>query len=259
MLSGIILDTINHMSVLIIKNIAAEGPGTIEIFLRDNGIPCRIVEGYREALPSADDFEVLIMLGGPMSVNETDIYPYIAAEEGLVREFIERGKKVFGVCLGAQIMAKALGAKVFPGPEKEIGWYEIELLGDGLRDPLIHRLAIHPRAGDFWRRFKVFHWHGETFDIPVGAERIAQSALYANQAFRYGQDAYAFQFHIEVEKGTIYQWLKDEPVDMEVIRRETELLYEEYAGRAKNFYRAFFGEQLTAASGKKHGQAAETK
>ena len=250
MLSGTILDIINCVSVLIIKNVAAEGPGTIESFLRNNGVTCRTVDGYREALPSADAFEVLIMLGGPMSVNETDIYPYIAAEEELVRKFIEKGKKVFGVCLGAQIMAKALGAKVYPGREKEIGWHEIELLGEGLRDPLMRGLATHPRAGDFWRRFKVFHWHGETFDIPGGAERIAQSDLYANQAFRYGQNAYAFQFHIEVEKGTIYEWLKDEPVDMDVIRRETELLYEEYAGRAINFYRAFFREQLTAGSGK---------
>ena len=246
MLSGTILVILNYVSVLIIKNVAAEGPGTIELFLRNNGIPSRTVEGYREALPSGDEFEVLIMLGGPMSVNETDIYPYIAAEEGLVREFIEGGKKVFGVCLGAQIMAKALGAKVYPGREKEIGWHEIELLGEGLRDPLMGKLAIHPRTGDFCRRFKVFHWHGETFDIPVGAERIAQSDLYANQAFRYGTGAYAFQFHIEVEKGTIYEWLKDEAVDMDVIRRETELLYEEYAGRATNFYRAFFKEQLTA-------------
>jgi GMP synthase (glutamine-hydrolysing) len=258
-LPGTILVIIYYMSVLIIKNVAAEGPGTIESFLRDNGISRRTVEIYREALPSADDFEVLIMLGGPMSVNETDIYPYITAEEGLVREFIEKGKKVFGVCLGAQIMAKALGAKVYPGPEKEIGWYDIELLGEGLRDPLMHRLAIHPRAGDFWRRFKVFHWHGETFDIPVGAERLARSDLFANQAFRYGQGAYAFQFHIEVEKGTIYEWLKDEPVDMDFIRKETDLLYEDYAGRAMNFYRSFFKEQLSAMSGKKRGQAAETK
>jgi GMP synthase (glutamine-hydrolysing) len=259
MLPGTILDIIYCMSVLIIKNVAAEGAGTIERFLADNGISRRTVEIYREELPSAADFEVLVMLGGPMSVNETDIYPYISAEEELVREFIKKGKKIFGVCLGAQIMAKALGARVYPGREKEIGWHDIELLGEGLRDPLMHRLAKHPRAGDFWRRFKVFHWHGETFDIPAGAERLARSDLFANQAFRYGQGAYAFQFHIEVEKGTIYEWLKDEPVDMDVIRRETELLYEDYAGRAINFYRYFFKEQLMAKDGKTQAEAAGTE
>jgi GMP synthase (glutamine-hydrolysing) len=240
MLSGTIFVILYDMSVLIIKNVAAEGPGTIEGFLRGNSVPYRIVEIYREALPPVKDFEVLIMLGGPMSVNEADIYPYITAEEGLVREFIDNGKRVLGVCLGAQIMAKALGAKVYPGPEKEIGWYNIELLGEGIRDPLMNRLALHPRAGDFWKIFKVFHWHGETFDIPSGAERIAKSDLYPNQAFRYGKSAYAFQFHIEVGKETIFEWLKNEPVDMDMIRRETESLYDDYFGRAVNFYRAFF-------------------
>jgi len=230
------------MSVLIIQNIASEGPGTIEDFLRANSIPYRVVEPYREDLPPVDEFKILIMLGGPMSVNEAGIYPYITTEKGLVREFVEKGKKVFGVCLGAQIMASALGAGVYPGPEKELGWHDIELLGEGLKDPLITKLALHPQAGDFWKKFKVFHWHGETFDIPGGAERIAKSAAYPNQAFRYGKNAYAFQFHIEVRKETIYEWLKNEPVDMDALKRETESHYDAYFGRALNFYKAFFKE-----------------
>jgi GMP synthase (glutamine-hydrolysing) len=234
------------MSVLILKNVPSEGPGTIEDFLLDTGIPYRIVEMSQEDLPPAGTADTLVILGGYMSVNEADIYPHITKEIELVKSFIGQGKKVFGICLGAQIMAKALGARVYVGPQKEIGWYDIELLEDGLRDALVTRLARYSDAGDFWKKFKVFHWHGETFDLPAGAGRIARSALYPNQAFRYGANAYAFQFHIEVRKETIFEWMKNEPVDMEKIRRETDAYYGEYYGRALNFYRGFF-----AGSGKK--------
>ncbi|MEJ2695402.1 MAG: type 1 glutamine amidotransferase [Candidatus Sulfobium sp.] len=226
--------------MLILKNVAGEGPGTIEDFLAVRKIPFRVVEMHRENLPPYRDAETLVIMGGPMSVNEVDTYPYLGREEELVREFLGKGKKVLGICLGAQVIAKALGAKVYPGPEKEIGWYDIELHGEGLRDPMMCKLATHTRAGDFWRSFKVFHWHGETFDVPSGAERLARSVLYENQAFRYGRTAYAFQFHIEVRKEMIYEWLKDEPVDMEGVRTETERLYDDYHGRAVNFYKAFF-------------------
>ncbi len=101
------------------------------------------------------------------------------------------------------------------------------------------RLAVHPRGGDFRKSFAVFHWHGETFDIPEGAVRLAGSALYPNQAFRYGDKAYAFQFHIEVTKTMIYEWLTNEPVDIEQIRKKTEAVYDEYLGGALNFYKAF--------------------
>jgi len=229
------------MSVLILKNVLSEGPGTIEDFLLEEGVPYRVVDLEKDPVPRERDFDTLVMMGGHMSVNEEHIYPYITKEMEMVREFVAEGKKVFGVCLGAQIMAKALGARVYAGPEKEIGWLDIELAEDGLRDPRMKKLAVHPRAGDFWRRFRVFHWHGETFDIPYGAVRLARSALYPNQAFRYGSNAYAFQFHIEVKKEMIYEWMKNEPVDGELLRRETETMYDDYRGRAMNFYKVFFG------------------
>jgi GMP synthase-like glutamine amidotransferase len=100
-------------------------------------------------------------------------------------------------------------------------------------------LAFHPQVRDFWKKFKVFHWHGETFDIPEGSVRLASSALYPNQAFRHGNKAYAFQFHIEVRKEMILEWLKDEP-NFQQIERETETFFEEYRVRAENFYKAFF-------------------
>lgn len=229
------------MSVLICKNISAEGPGTIEDFLRIKKIPYTIVDLSKgEDIPDTEGFDTLLMMGGPMSVNEDDIYPYIKKEEELVRDFIAQDKRILGVCLGAQIMAKALGSRVYRGEQKEIGWYDIELTSDGISDQLMRKLAVHPHVGDLWKRFKVFHWHGETFDIPEGAVRLAGSELFPNQAFRYGSKAYAFQFHIEVTKEMIYDWLKAEDIDHDRLKAETEKLYDIYHGRAYNFYEAFF-------------------
>lgn len=229
------------MSILICKNISTEGPGTIEDFLKIKKIPYMIIDLSKgEDIPDTKEFDTLLVMGGPMSVNEDDIYPYIKKEENLTREFIDWNKGVLGICLGAQIMAKALGARVYKGAQKEIGWYDIELSEDGITDPLMRRLATHPNVGDLWRRFKVFHWHGETFDIPKGAVRLAGSDLFQNQAFRYGKRAYAFQFHIEVTKEMIYDWLKDEDIDHDKLKADTERLYEVYHGRAWNFYEAFF-------------------
>lgn len=234
----IIVITVNVMAVLILKNIASEGPGTIEDFLLGNGMTYRVVELSSEPLPDTGGFDSLVMMGGPMSVN--DDIPYIRREEELVREFISGGKKVFGVCLGAQIMAKALGASVYVGPQKEIGWHDIELTEEGAADPLMKLLASPLASGSLAKRFKVFQWHGETFDLPAGATRIAGSDIYLNQAFRYGERAYAFQFHIEVTKEIIYDWLKNEPVDMRLIKRQSEEIYDEYLSRTMLFYKAFF-------------------
>ncbi len=228
------------MSVLICKNIETEGAGTIEDFLNEKNITYTVLELSKTAhIPDPADFDTLLMMGGPMSVNEDDIYPYIKKEEKLVRDFIGQDKRVLGVCLGAQIMAKALGAGVYKGAEKEIGWYDIDITEDGLLDKRIMRLATHPQTADIGKTFKVFHWHGETFDIPNGAVRLASSALYPNQAFRYGENAYAFQFHIEVQKAMVYEWLKSEPVDLEKIKAETEHFYDLYSARAYKFYEVF--------------------
>jgi GMP synthase (glutamine-hydrolysing) len=229
------------MSVLICKNISSEGPGTIEDFLKIKGIPYTVVDLSKgEKIPDTEAFNTLVMMGGPMSVNEDDIYSYIKKEEELTRDFIAKNKNVLGICLGAQIMAKALGSRVYKGKEQEIGWHDIELTSEGIADALMRKLAVHPHVGDMWKRFKVFHWHGETFDIPHGAVRLAGSELFPNQAFRYGNKAYAFQFHIEVTKEMIYDWLKAEDIDHDKLKTDTERLYEVYHARAWNFYNAFF-------------------
>lgn len=238
---------IEGLSVLIIKNIISEGPGTIEDFLRKEDIPFSIVEvGSGEIPPPFERFDTLIVMGGPIGVYEMDRYPHLIIASRIIREAINRDMRVLGICLGAQMIAYCLGAKVYPGPEKETGWCHIELTGDGLKDPLMRKLAIHPRVGDFWRRFKVFQWHGDTFDFPLGAVLLARSEQYKNQAFRYGDNIYGFQFHIEVTKDMLFEWFseircggKDSP-EINHIMEVTEKIYEEYSGRAVNFYKAFF-------------------
>lgn len=228
------------MAVLIIKNIITEGPGTIEVFLKEEDIPFSIVElDSGETPPHLEKFDTLVVMGGPMGIYEMDKYPHIMIASRTIREAINRDMKVLGICLGSQMIAHCLGAEVYPGPEKEIGWYHIELTGEGLKDTLMRRLAIHPRVGDFWRKFKVFHWHGDTFNVPPGAVLLASSQLYKNQAFRYGDKIYGFQFHIEITKDMLLEWFKDSH-EMHHVMGETEKIYDEYTGRAMNFYKAFF-------------------
>jgi len=228
------------VAVLIIKNTSAEGPGTIEQFLRRERIPLRILEaGSGEIPPPLEEFDTLIIMGGPMGVYEMDEYPHLRIGSRLIREAINRDMKVLGICLGAQLLAYCLGAEVYKRTEEEIGWRSIELTGDGLKDPLMRKLAIHPRVGDFWRRFRVFQWHSDTFDVPPGSLLLARSELYRNQAFRYRDNVYGFQFHIEVTKDMLLEWFEDRP-ELKKIMDETERVYEEYVGRAINFYKAFF-------------------
>jgi GMP synthase (glutamine-hydrolysing) len=229
------------MAVLIIKNIHTEGPGTIEDSLVKEGIPFTIVElGAGETPPPLNKFNTLVVLGGPMGVYEMEKYPHLKAGSRIIREAINRDMHILGICLGSQMIAHCLGATVYPGPEKEIGWHHIELTGDALKDPLMRKLATHPEVGDFWRKFKVFHWHGDTFDLPPGASLLASSHRYKNQAFRFGSRIYAFQFHMEVTLPMIREWFQDMP-DLNKMIQETEKIYDEYAGRAMNFYRTFFG------------------
>ena len=214
------------MSVLILKNVSNEGPGTIEDYLKGNYFDYKIIDLSKgEALPLEYNFQYLILLGGPMSVNDTDKIPYIKHEIEFIEKSILSDKKILGICLGAQIIAKALDANVYRGIKKEIGWFDIEFSYSGMLDQNIRKLARHPNVGDIWKKIKVFQWHGETFDLPKGAVHLASSQLYPNQAFRYGKGVYAFQFHIEVTDAIINDWLKDEDVDLSPIMLDTKKLF----------------------------------
>jgi GMP synthase (glutamine-hydrolysing) len=147
------------------------------------------------AEPDPARYDGLIFMGGAMSVN--DGLPHLEREARWVAQAVEAGRPVLGVCLGAQLIAKALGASVYRNPVKEIGWFEIELTGEGAADPLF--AGVGPRE-------TVFQWHGETFDLPPGARWLASSTACCHQAFRIGSSAYALQFHLEVTPEMIADW-----------------------------------------------------
>ncbi len=225
------------MQILIIKNVFTEGPGTIADYLHAEKIPSTLCDlSIGAAVPELGSFTHLLIMGGPMAVYEMDRYPYLINEAQLINAAIKANKHILGVCLGAQMVAHALGARVYAGGRKEIGWYEIALTPEGMKDPLMSSLALDGKSAA-----QVFQWHGDTFDLPAGAVRLASSDLYPNQAFRYSDRVYALQFHIEVTPKIVSDWLKDEKgVDLNSVNAESSSLYEPYRMRAMNFYRKFF-------------------
>ncbi len=220
------------MMTLIVKNIPSEGPGTITEFLNLKGLPYRIVEASLGPLPDINHYDALIVMGGPMAVYEMEQYPFLKDVAGLLEKAIKGNKRVLGICLGAQLIAHVLGARVYRGEQKEIGWLDIETTLEGARDQ-VFRNAVEGSGTT-----KVLQWHGDTFDLPAGSIRLASSRLYPNQAFRYG-NCYALQFHIEVTPEMIKEWFSERD-DLPYIMKETERLYPRYRLRADLFYRAFF-------------------
>ena len=139
------------------------------------------------ALPDVDDLDLLVIMGGPMSVNDAANYPWLVAEQEFIRKAIDKDKAVIGICLGAQLIAGSLGAAVYPNREKEIGWFPVTA------EPMSDTEDVFT----FPQELLAFHWHGETFDLPEGATRLARSAACENQAFQLGQRVIGLQFHLE--------------------------------------------------------------
>jgi GMP synthase-like glutamine amidotransferase len=243
------------VTVLIIKHVEIEGPGLIESCLSQGKIPYKILNlkpGVH--LPNLHDFSTIILLGGPMNVYEEDRYPFLREEDLFIKEAIQQGKTVLGICLGAQLMAKALGAKVTTAPVKEIGWYDVSLTRAGSHDPFFSR---------FPKTFSVFQWHEDTFDIPSAAKLIASSNPVPHQAFRYGENAYGLQFHLEVTEEMIRDWMKAYEEEFNGsktpllpklrILSETEKKIGTYKRRGMEFFRNFFEKSEIAPACRQAG------
>lgn len=189
------------MRVLVVRNVVIEGPGMLGGMLASAGhaLDLRCMESG-DALPDTmGGYEALVVLGGPMNAYEEDAYPHLRRVGALLVESLGSGRPTLGFCLGAQLMAKALGAVVRANPVKEIGVYHVELMDPGARDPIF--AGVPARA-------PVFQWHGDTFDLPAGAVLLATSPACRHQAFRYGQRAYGFQFHWEVDEAMVDAWAR---------------------------------------------------
>ena len=187
--------------VLVIRNVSYETEGLLEPLLRKEGLALDIVDFQSDASakPTLDGHAGLIVMGGPMGANDTDRYPHLLHVERLLAEAMECSLPLVGVCLGAQVMAKVLGSEVYPNPVREVGWYELHRTADGSEDPLF---------GTLEEREQVLQWHGDTFDLPSGAALLASSPDCVNQAFRYGEAAYAIQFHLEILRPMIEEWVQ---------------------------------------------------
>ena len=185
--------------ILIIKHIDIEGPGTLGDFLKSQGEPFQTIElGAGEPLPvSPSIFKAVIVLGGPMNVDEEDRFPFLKPENEFIQKVLKADIPYLGICLGAQLLAKAAGAKVVKSPIKEIGWYQIELTTDGKKDPLFNGF----RESD-----PVYHWHGDMFQIPSNGKLLAQAQGCPHQALSVGRNAYGLQFHVEVTDKSIKEW-----------------------------------------------------
>jgi GMP synthase (glutamine-hydrolysing) len=180
-------------TLLALRHVAFEDLGGFEAPLKDAGYAIRYCDMGLQS-PSGD-FDLLAVLGGPIGAYEDDLYPFLKDELALISGAIKAEKPVLGICLGAQLMARALGAKVFPGPAKEIGWKKLTLSGEGQKH-------LAPLDG-----LPVLHWHGDTFDLPPGAINLASTDICKQQAFAAGQNTLAFQFHPEAQEQGFERWL----------------------------------------------------
>jgi GMP synthase-like glutamine amidotransferase len=219
-------------NVLAIQNTQHEGLGLLGRLLESDGFDIKSVNAKHESIPK-DDFSFLLVLGAPESAN--DDLPYLREEQNLIQKFVKDEKPVLGICLGSQLIAKAFDANVYAGPKKEIGFYHDLYLDN------TSKLFSY-----FENPFTVFHWHGDTFDLPKGATRLVHSNDYQNQAFQF-QSAVGLQFHLEVNEAMVNLWLDNSEeklekisyIDSDKIRQEIEQNMSTVNENLKKFYKNF--------------------
>ncbi|MFA6282068.1 MAG: type 1 glutamine amidotransferase [Candidatus Omnitrophota bacterium] len=184
--------------ILMIKHARTEGPGTLGEFFKATSWEIRVTELWNKALlPRINDCEAIISLGGPMNVYETEKYSFLKKEEEFLIKALEKNIPILGICLGAQLLAKASGAKVIKAKHKEIGWYEVKLTTEGKQDPLFRNMV---------KNLEVFQWHEDSFGVPKQAELLATSGTCKNQAIRVGKNAWGLQYHPEMTAEMINCW-----------------------------------------------------
>ncbi len=200
------------------KHVPFEDIGSIRSWLTTAGYTITCTPFFKSAnLPALEKTDLLIVMGGPMSVNDEKRYPWLVPEKQFIRQMILSGKPVLGICLGAQLIAAAMGAKAYPNRVKEIGWFPVHGVSSG--DRSIFR---------FPQSVQAFHWHGETFDLPTGATHIAKSDGCENQAFQLGQSVIGLQFHLETTPRAardLVEHCRDEIIPAPRIQTEQEILF----------------------------------
>ncbi len=186
--------------ILVFQHVPYEPLGTLDPLLKAAGFRIRYVNFGREpeSRPSLDGYQALIILGGPMNSDQVDAFPYLSTEVELINDALDRGISVLGICLGAQLLAKALGGTVNRNAKREIGWHDVALTEHGAADPVLSTFSSVQR---------VFQWHEDGICLPPDTVHLAASDASDVQAFRYGEHAYGLQFHLEVSQSLIERWL----------------------------------------------------
>ncbi|MEY4762101.1 MAG: hypothetical protein RLZZ200_1957 [Pseudomonadota bacterium] len=187
--------------LMVFQHVAAEPLGTLHARIRARGHRIRFHNFERDpdTQPNVDRYQGLIVLGGPMNVDEQHRHPHLRTELRAIEAALKQNKPVLGICLGAQLLAHVLGAPVVRHEQPEIGWYELETTDAGRDDAV---------TGSLGERAPVFQWHGRTYGLPTDAVQLARTASCEQQAFRFGESAYGFQFHLEADEKMIERWLR---------------------------------------------------
>lgn len=200
------------------QHVPFEGLGSIEQWCKENGHLLSATHFYEnDSLPDLKKIDWLIIMGGPMGVNDEKEIPWLAKEKQFIQQAIAEEKTIIGICLGAQLLAENLGAKVYQNNQKEIGWFPIELTGEAAQQKLFLNLQ---------NPITVFHWHGDTFDIPENAIHIATSKACKNQGFLYQNKMLGLQFHLETTKESLHEMIangRNELVKEKYIQAENEI------------------------------------
>jgi GMP synthase-like glutamine amidotransferase len=238
---------------LVLQHIACEPPGAFADVMSERAwdvTTCEIDE--LGTLPELDGFDAIVAMGGPMSVKDEEALPWLVAEKRLIGAAVRAGVPYFGACLGVQLLAASLGAKVYAGGEPEVGILPVELTDEGRVDPVMGSLEGH---------ILTLQWHGDTFDLPVGAVRLAGSDAYPNQAFRFGSCAYGVQFHIEVSAEMAEEWARvpeyanalEQTVGLHALDDMIEALRDERGARMHAHARELFGRWCEVAEDELRG------
>ncbi len=191
----------------VVQHVGFEDPGFITDWVLERGHKMAHTRFYLgDDLPGTEDFDLLVVMGGPMGVGDTEKYPWLLREKAFLKSCLKSGKKMLGICLGAQLLAEALGAEVYPNPYKEIGWFPIQKEAFSRHAVL----SLFPE-----NTLPAFHWHGDTFDLPAKAVPLFSSEATRNQAFVWDNRVYALQFHWEVKSENIRLLIKNGGIDLE--------------------------------------------
>ena len=195
------------MRLCILQHIPFEDAANIGVWARLRGHDLQTVRLYDDnPLPAQEQYDLLALMGGPMNIYEHDRYPWLIREKQFLHQALEAGKGILGVCLGAQLIADALGGPVRANPYREIGWFEVTRTAQSNGPCLLWPLP---------QRFLAFHWHGDTFEIPPGASHLAHSQACRNQAFQFGQRVLGLQFHLDYDESSLLRMLEHCPEEID--------------------------------------------